>query len=335
MTILICLLLTVPKALVKAREYAAVNAAAGWSQPINISNTTDSSDTPAIAIDNKGNIHVVWTERIGSAYNVFYNMWDGYSWSNDENLNLGSVTKGAIAVDSMNNLHLVYLDRTNFRPYYREKSALTNTWSIAQPIDPGPGSAGGLSIHLDADDTPFVVWDNTYNSQYTVRYSYLAFGGWANSILVELNAMYPDMAIDPSGNLHFVFRSTVDYRIYYRGWIGNQWSSTTQMLSFVATGAFVDVDDHGVVHVACVRQDQNETYYRRWDGSWTSPSLILEQRASDFTVDDNSSIHILFVSSYEINYTYSKDGGLNWISPLNISGTCLASNLKRDKELKA
>lgn len=101
-------------AILFAPTYAQDNQ---WSTPINISNSTNGSWFPDLAVDNMGNVHVVWCEtewdefQEGTEY-LFYTRWDGQGWTEPNDLVAASPTihRSSIAVDTRGNLYLTFLE---------------------------------------------------------------------------------------------------------------------------------------------------------------------------------------------------------------------------------
>src|SRR5690242_14038415 len=90
-------------------SFVAYAAPTTWSTPINISNSGTSKHPPSIAVDSKGNIHVVWFEDDATP-NIVYTKWDGASWSTPTVLNQGVMGGRSLAADSLGRVHLIYID---------------------------------------------------------------------------------------------------------------------------------------------------------------------------------------------------------------------------------
>lgn len=94
-----------------------------WSEPINVSNTSNGSWFPDLAVDNVGHVHVVWcetrwdefesdTERLGEY--LFYIQWNGQIWTQPNDLvtasNVNVIHRNSVAVDTLGNLYLTFLE---------------------------------------------------------------------------------------------------------------------------------------------------------------------------------------------------------------------------------
>ncbi len=95
----------------------ALAQAGAWSEPINISDTPNGSWFPDLAIDNLGNVHVVWSEtewdefETGTEY-LLYTRREGQGWTEPNDLVAPSVTikRNTIAVDTLGNIYLAFLE---------------------------------------------------------------------------------------------------------------------------------------------------------------------------------------------------------------------------------
>jgi hypothetical protein len=91
--------------------------AGAWSEPVNVSNTPNGSWFSDLAVDNMGNVHVVWCEtewdefEAGTEY-LFYARRDSQGWTAPNDLAAASPTirRNSIAVDTLGNLYLAFLE---------------------------------------------------------------------------------------------------------------------------------------------------------------------------------------------------------------------------------
>jgi hypothetical protein len=88
-----------------------------WTEPINISNTSTGSWFPNLAVDNMGNVHVVWCEtewdefQTGTEY-LFYSQRNNQGWTQPNDLVTASrwIHRSSIAIDTLGNLYLTFLE---------------------------------------------------------------------------------------------------------------------------------------------------------------------------------------------------------------------------------
>jgi hypothetical protein len=97
--------------------------AGAWSEPVNVSNTPNGSWFSDLAVDNMGNVHVVWCETEWdelqrATESLFYSRLNGQTWTqpNDLVAASGEIHRSSIAVDTLGNLYLTFLE--DVRPRY-------------------------------------------------------------------------------------------------------------------------------------------------------------------------------------------------------------------------
>ncbi|MCX5990946.1 MAG: hypothetical protein NTZ04_01225 [Chloroflexi bacterium] len=212
-------------------KYAARSGQADWLTQ-NISNNQGGSDSPSIAIDGEGNLHVVWQDSslqiTGGYLDILYaaKPSDG-GWSAPVNISNSQRPSAhpRIAVDGENNPHVVWEDTydeyaTDIRPQYNTRSG--GSW-LAQPENILPSSTEGImfchpDIALDPAGKPQVVWyDNTrqttdgypiWSIGYDIRQDNGEWFTWPNISLNSLVATEASIAIDASGNAHVVWQQS-------------------------------------------------------------------------------------------------------------------------------
>ncbi len=170
-------LLSAPIPLLAQGETVAVDAPAiTWSAPTNLSQSSRSSAYPTIAADQRGWVHVFWSQdmvgmpmregdlpTIGNA--IAYTRWDGHRWT--QPVDVVSVPDEAlagfpeVALDADDNLHLVWIGQSTV--YYSrapaQEAASTHAWispvAVAQgnlprthPVDVAVDRGGVIHVLL-------------------------------------------------------------------------------------------------------------------------------------------------------------------------------------------
>jgi hypothetical protein len=297
-------------------RFLIVFAQAGlWSEPINISNTPNSSWFPDLAVDSQGNVHVIWCETSdleegGYGEQVFYSMWDGQTWSTPNDIVPPSpdIIRNAITTDAFGNLHLLF----------------------------GGSVYKVLSI---------------YYTQASLDSGWLATS-WSEPRLVSMNgnSYMADIAVDSKGAIHVIFDDRGDplsdvcpgcADIFYRRSSdgGKTWSYPIN-LSNSPTGssrAQMEIDSSDVIHVTWDEgwdklSGQGEpifsTYISSLDGgeSWSSPTSFSypEGTNAQLSVSSDGQGGVVVVwratSRPEIFYAWSSDNGASWSPPMVIPG---------------
>ena len=120
-----------------------------WSEKINISQSTYQSSTqPCIALDSNDNPHVVWKQSFGGqVYEIYYSYFDGYEWTEPENItNLGFHSLAqSFAINNNNTKCLLF--------------------SLASPIgDPYVHYSFNTGFHWSIPDTIFEDYTGTFTA---------------------------------------------------------------------------------------------------------------------------------------------------------------------------
>ena len=243
---------------------------------------------PSIAIDESGNLHVLWVDRTningsGTDQDIFYRCRNAStsSWNPTEVVSI-NCTKTShfpqIAMDRMGNIHAVWVD--NSEPswlyddiFYACRDNFSGTWTSYEVVSQG-GSYDSTcpSLVIDASNNIHVSWeewttDGGSGNDQDIFYRSLnvSNGNWTSIDVVSTESMdhsyYPKMGISQSGYLHFVWSDISDYNgadsdrdIFYKKLdiASHTWSTTELVTSesqdLSQTGA-IAVDEFENVHV--------------------------------------------------------------------------------------
>lgn len=149
------------------RPASAQQGAITWSEPINLSNSPNSTSVdPFLIADPAGLVHLFWAEKMntipgGGADTVLYSQWNGESWTRPVDLFFAPTSDGNLVVsqphaviDDLGIMHLIWISQPNF-PYYTlfYSSAPVNQAQFVQAWSPRAILAENLSgteysIHL-------------------------------------------------------------------------------------------------------------------------------------------------------------------------------------------
>jgi hypothetical protein len=197
------------------------NGGATFSPPQNISNDSGSSEGPVIALDNVGNINIVWADDTPGPMNhdiFFSHSTDGgATFSPPQNIsnNSGNSLFPKIAVDSSGNINVVWEDVTplNFNIFFSRSTNGGAAFSAPQNISNNPGSSDFPQIAVDSGGNINVVWqDNTpglISSPFDILFSRSSDGttfstpkNLSNNAGGSFNAQ---IAVDSDGNINVVW----------------------------------------------------------------------------------------------------------------------------------
>jgi len=286
-----------------------------WSEPLNLSHTTDISWFPDLAVDGKGHVHVVWceTERseteAGMMERVYYAAWDGNEWSrpNDVVPVNPHIIRNALAIDRFDNLHLIIRY----------------------------GQVGGLQ--------DFLKWAPADQAR--------SAASWSEPRRIDVNgyAYMSDLAIDSRGVMHLVLddRGETESAIcldgcadlYYRQSEdnGQTWSYPLN-LSRSPVGVSrpqIEIDTSDTIHITWdegwdrlsgLGEPASGSYTFSTDGgkTWSPVTSVTypDSTVAQLTVasDGHGGVMIVWrgTSREEIYYQWSTDGGHSWGAPFSI-----------------
>jgi hypothetical protein len=300
-------------------EAAGVSAQTGtWTEAVNISQTSNASWFPDLAVDSTGNVHVIWCETThleggGENEQVYYSMWDGQTWSmpNDIVPPSPDIIRNAIAADQMGNLHILFggsVPSIGQLTIFHQKVLVKEAWSAAQWSAPhriSQGSSYMGDIAIDSKGAIHVIYDDR-----------VCAGE------IEPETCYSDI----------FYRHSTDG--------GQTWSYPINLFRSPATGssrAQMEIDGSDIIHVVWDEgwdrlSGQGEpifsTYTSSLDGgeSWSSPTSFSypEGTNAQLSVSSDGQGGVVVVwratSRPEIYYAWSSDNGASWSPPMVIPG---------------
>jgi hypothetical protein len=290
-----------------------------WSEPAVVCNLSKNSLYPDFTFDNDGNLHCVWSTRLGSNYyRIYYSRStdDGETWSNptypSQNSSLW-MSQPHIVCDSNNNLHLTYDHDVGsiYNTYIIHRIHNGTNWGAADTI--GAGYHNRLVI--DHNDRLHCLWTTGYYSFYSHRDP--VTGSWSEILLPygdTLMSFFHKGLLGTDNNLHFVGMSQMFGNKYVVSYfkIENGTFHPIEEVSTLTKGKWFDMalDDQGLphfvwhhIHVNGSWEDDS-TLYRHYDGtSWSVPEFILQSaRAVSIAVDQYNQKHIVVSKEVDAGY---------------------------------
>ncbi len=281
-----------------------------WTAPIDILYSPDDSvaSYPAVAVDKKGTLHLVWT----GLTDIYYSQAPGSQaqssrvWRQPVVVATNSARsnwESSIAVDNEGNLHIAYATRGSGAGIYHVASTDNGaTWSqpvkISDPFDMLEASVSGVKLIMDGKDRLHVVWQTN--------------------------------TADGFGQAAYYAQSTDG---------GNTWSSPYQ-LSYRQTGDFyvgypypvqVGPDELHIIYIAGANTGRWERISRDGGLTWSEPQYIIPEMEGINgyvipVVDSAGHAHLIInmrpSATQEVGIYYSYWDGERWsvAMPLANSG---------------
>ncbi len=223
--------------------------------------------------------HVVWIQKTGLAYNVFYRKWH-FGWV-DTPLNVSGSTaicsNPCVCVDVLGRVHVAWSDNVsgNNEVYYR-RYAEQGGWTGVAQVSMSHAIAWSPTMATYASGDVYVVWSDKRSGYFDIYFRrHLEGVGWGSEKRLTYDSAVsanPSAAVDCEGNLHVVWEEYRDGNdeIYYRritGSDGPGWDPVDTRLtddSNTSWDASVVADCAGNVHVlwADNRSSNFEIYYK-------------------------------------------------------------------------
>ena len=300
--------------------------ALSWAEPLNISNTTDYSRTPAMAVDGNGVVHVVWEE----GDRIYHSYGSGQNWSTPSRVATGE--RPAIAIDGQNRPHVVFANEIggNFEIYYSRWDG--SAWSLPRNVSSTSGVSSNPDIAIASDGTIHVVWaDNTPG--YSIIYHAKSTGGalWSNFPIPSANGGVPAIAIGSDDIVHVSWQNLDEeancYDIYHSQWDGNTWSLPENISDSFNDSTIADmaVDGHNTVHFVWEERlgANYEIYYSGGQSfNWSVQENVSDSSANSYlpsiAIDGGGDRHVAWEeasSPHGILYRKWQAATSAWLTP--------------------
>jgi hypothetical protein len=288
-----------------------------WEAPTDLSNTPQSSAYPAIAADNFGNVHVMWSEDTNgqplgpqdpsdSGNTLFYTRWNGTAWTTPIDVlyvpDDPVATYASVTADKKGYLHAVWTGVSNI--YYSNApvwgAESTHAWSPPVVIATNSArSSWESSIAVDNTGALHIVYA-TRGGEVGVYHVQSIDGGATWSLPTKISQPFDSLETsfsrvrvisDNVGRLHAVWGTTnfegFGQSIYYTRSVDNgaTWSNATQM-AYLNPGDFdvswpyvtaVGSDELHLIYDAAANKGRWERISRDGGASWSQAQFIIPE----------------------------------------------------------
>jgi hypothetical protein len=216
------------------------------SAPTSVKVNDDVSSTTAgrvsrLAVDNSGNIYLVWHTGNGG-YDLYSSKSTdgGATWSASVRINevVGKVwlsSSPGLTMDSSGNLYTIWIDNRNVdwdkgHIYFAKSTDGGATWSANVDVSNNPDGTGtvyALGLVVDGSGNLSAAWGDSRNGHWDVYFAQSTDGGanWSAGIRVNddntvLEQYQASLAIDRNDNIHAAWADerNGNFDIYTSGW---------------------------------------------------------------------------------------------------------------------
>ncbi|HJZ62799.1 MAG TPA: PKD domain-containing protein [Candidatus Acidoferrum sp.] len=281
-----------------------------FSAAKNVSNNSDFSFTPQMAVDSAGNIYAVWEDDAANNNNILFSSSTdgGATFSAPKNLSntSGFPFNPRIFVGSDNNISVVWENTTpgNLDIFYSHSADGGTTFSAPLNVSNDSADSASPQVAADSAGNVFVVWESDTGARGILFSRSLDAGNsFSAPVMLSTNtggSMAPQMALDPAGNINVV------------------WEDDILSASDIT---FSRSQDHGATFSAPKSLSHNV-------GNSNSAMIAVDLSGNINVVWENDS-----PGNFDIFYTRSTDGGQNFSALLNLSnspGTAKSAQIATD-----
>ncbi|MCK4321754.1 T9SS type A sorting domain-containing protein [candidate division WOR-3 bacterium] len=306
---------------------------------MNISNTDSLSSRPAICMDRRGWLHVVWEDRTPGNYDIYYTFYNGTSWADTQNVSHGSTCwRPDVATDTLNNVHVVWGDYDIGKIMWTmfDGSSWTTPVSISDEV---PYSCHGPELDV-SPVTNYVhcVWHDL--GVVDIWHSFYDGNSWSTPENVSddpNDSGWPDVAVDSLGRIQVVWQDcpgpSDSTEIFYSRFDSVSWTSPVNASRTVGGSVdpriAIDMDNNPRV-VWEERKNGYSVYYTYFNGTKWVNSVLVDadvSRTPNITVNKGNTAYIVWRhfnggdNIFIVKYIDSLPGN----DPQNISNTGAAS----------
>jgi hypothetical protein len=225
----------------------------------NLSDNTNISRNPQIAIDSNDVPYVIWEDQVSSLYQVIFTKWtSGTGWTQMdetlgyEQLSTASLSSTSSSMIKLDNSNVPYVFWSELRDLYISKWTVGIGWTNMDGVTGGdenitntyPAYTTTPDFVLDSESSPYIVWDGS--NPYALKFTKWTPGtGWTNMDGVTggdeiLNSSIstskiPKIELDSANNPYIVWSEVISpgthLDIYFIKWTpGTGWTGMDEVL---------------------------------------------------------------------------------------------------------
>jgi len=309
-----------------------------WAKPFNL-------DYPDFVFDNNGNIHCVWSAKLGTNYyRIYYSKStnDGNSWSFPVNASMNNsmwMTQPHIVCDGDNHLHLTYDHNVGsiYNTHIIHRVHTGTNWSEADTVTKGdnPGATYNRLV-IDNNDRLYCFWYKNSSARY--RYRDKGSGAWSETIQPHsdsLTVFIQKVAVGEENTLHCLIYSNISgyyaFKQSYLKFSDGIWNPI-ENVGPLTTGNKSDLalDNQGHPHLVWQHTGlsspgNDSTMYRFFDGTtWSETEFIVQH-------GDQMAVCIDHYNNKHIVVSQKSEAGYQLVHYRNLNGSWVGEIMDEDK----
>lgn len=190
-----------------------------WSESAAIETGAGGANSPQMAVDGEGNAIAVWKQYDGTTRSIFANRYNRAAgqWEREQLLETQSGLAAAphVAMNSLGDAMAVWEQReeTAYSIYASRYDSVLGVWGPSEKIESGSIDAVLPRVVMQEDGGAVALWAQTYIFFNKFNASSGQWGVEGSLSSGEHGADHPQIAADPAGTLHTVWRQFDDHSI--------------------------------------------------------------------------------------------------------------------------
>jgi len=317
----------------------------GWTHPAslsdNISPDGQNADSAQVAMDNNGNIIIVWEQSDGTNWQIFKSEYRNGVWTHPASLTDkispdGDARNPQVAMDDNGNAIIIWSEYYGanyqmFKSEYRN-GIWTHPASLADNFSPDsvPDSPWPLSCHvaMDNNGNAIIVWDQPDDAKSMIFKSEYRNGVWTHPAVLSdkinptgISALDPQVAMDENGNaiiIWYQYDGVRSYQIFKSEYRNGVWTHPSNRSDYIspygqeAWFTHVAMNNNGNAIIVWQQSDGTNSQifkseYR--NGAWHYPVSLSDNISPDgqdagrpqVAMDNNGNAIIVWYQSDGVN----------------------------------
>jgi BNR repeat-like domain/BNR repeat-containing family member len=200
-----------------------------WTTSQRITWNSGGSNSPALASDFSGRLHLVWADETPGNYEIYYKKSadGGTTWGTNQRLTW--IVNGShspdIAVDASARVYVVWYDEMPeiYDIFFKSSTDSGISWSTSKRLTFTSGWSAYPSLVREPPKQLHLVWED---GPFDIYYKKSSDAGATWTAIQRLtwtsgSSWDPNIAVDPSGNLHVVWSDFTpgNWEIYYKKFV--------------------------------------------------------------------------------------------------------------------